>query len=383
VSSSRHLNDGGMSDRPAAPLENGERGLSRRAFVASGVGLGVAAGLAPLGRAATALADKPSSTKLEKGDAAILRFLAAAEILETDLWQQYNELGGIQDGEVPGGSGSKRYTEALEVLDEDMPQYIHDNTEDEFTHFTFLNAYLESRGAEPVDLKPFANLPSSKATGAQQIGRLTNLMQLTVDTTWWTRYRSDSKNPDLGDSFPPAVPGLATGEHPAIPRNDKDLEDEKHIQAIANTAGFHFGTIEQGGTSLYPSLAQRVRDPEVLRVVLSIGPTEAMHFQTWSDKAGNAPPLKDPETGLEFPDLNEPPPPNEEFKTNLIMPEPTVFLRKSLPIVSIVRPTNTRGVATSVAEFLTAMGLFKGQSTGFFEALKTLAGEADAAKPRG
>ena len=383
MSSSRHLNDGGMSDRPVAPLENEERGLSRRAFVASGVGLGVAAGLAPLGRAATALADKPSSTKLGKGDAAILRFLAAAEILETDLWQQYNELGGIQDSEVPGGSGSKRYIEALEVLDEDMPQYIHDNTEDELTHFTFLNAYLESRGGEPVDLKPFANLPSSKATGAQQIGRLTNLMQLTVDTTWWTRYRSNSKNPDLGDSFPPAVPGLATGEHPAIPRNDKDLEDEKHIQAIANTAGFHFGTIEQGGTSLYPSLAQRVRDPEVLRVVLSIGPTEAMHFQTWSDKAGNAPPLKDPETGLEFPDLNEPPPPNEEFKTNLIMPEPTVFLRKSLPIVSIVRPTNTQGVATSVAEFLTAMGLFKGQSTGFFEALKTLAAEADAAKPRG
>jgi hypothetical protein len=264
-----------------------------------------------------------------------------------------------------------------------MPQYIHDNTEDEFTHFTFLNAYLESRGAQPVDLKPFANLPSSKATGAQQIGRLTNLMQLTVDTTWWTRYRSNSKNPDLGDTFPPAVPGLAKGEHPAIPRNDKDLEDDKHIQAIANTAGFHFGTIEQGGTSLYPSLAQRVRDPEVLRVVLSIGPTEAMHFQTWSDKAGNAPPLKDPETGLEFPDLNEPPPPNEEFKTNLIMPEPTVFLRKSLPIVSIVRPTNTHGVATSVAEFLTAMGLFKGQSTGFFEALESLAREADAAKPRG
>ena len=121
---------------------------------------------------------------LKKGDAAILRFLAAAEIIETDLWQQYNELGGIQDSEVPGGSGNPVYTAALEVLDEDMDQYIHDNTDDEITHFTFLNAYLASKGADPVNLDQFRTLPSSQATGAQQIGRLTNLMQLTVDTSW-------------------------------------------------------------------------------------------------------------------------------------------------------------------------------------------------------
>jgi Ferritin-like domain len=381
MSSSRQLDDCVMSDGTVASTEERERGVSRRAFVASGVGVGVAAGLMPFGRAASALADKPSSTKLGKGDAAILRFLAAAEILETDLWQQYNELGGIQDSEVPGGSGSGPYTKALEVLDEDMPQYIHDNTEDEFTHFTFLNAYLESRGAEAVDLKQFANLPSSKATGAQQIGRLTNLMELTVDTSWWTRYRSHTKNPDLGDSFAQAVPGLAKGEHPAIPRSDADLKPEAHLQAIANTAGFHFATIEQGGTSLYPALAQRTRDAEALRVVLSIGPTEAMHFQTWQDKAGNAPALTDPETGLEFPNLKESS--NEELKANLIMPEPTPFLRKSLPIVSIVRPTNTEGIAMGVVEFLTAMGLFKKQSEDFFDALKQLASEADAARARG
>jgi hypothetical protein len=331
--------------------------------------------------AAEALASKPPSTKLGKGDAAILRFLATAEILETDFWQQYNELGGIQDSEVPGGSGSAPYIKALEELDEDMPQYIHDNTEDEFTHFTFLNAYLESRGREAVDLTEFATLPSSKASGAQQIGRLTNLMELTVDTSWWTRYRSHTKNPDLGDTFAQAVPGLAKGEHPAIPRSDKDLMPKDHIQAIANTAGFHFATIEQGGTSLYPALAQRTRDAEALRVVLSIGPTEAMHFQTWQDKAGNAPAITDPETGLTFPNLKESS--DEELKANLIMPEPTVFLRKSLPIVSIVRPTNTEGIAMGVVEFLSAMGLFKGQSKGFFEALKQLASEADAAKPRG
>ena len=370
-----------LDETIARAAEEGGRGLSRRAFIASGVAVGVGAGLGPLGGAVSALADKPSSTKLSKGDAAILRFLAAAEILETDFWQQYNELGGLQDSEVPGGSGSVPYTKGLEELDEDMPQYVHDNTEDEFTHFTFLNAYLESRGAKAVDLSEFATLPSSKATGAQQIGRLTNLMELTVDTTWWTRYRSHTKNPDLGDTFAPAVPGLAKGEHPAIPRSDKDLMPKDHIQAIANTAGFHFATIEQGGTSLYPALAQRTNDVEALRVVLSIGPTEAMHFQTWQDKAGNAPAITDPETGLTFPNLKEST--DEELKANLIMPEPCPFLRHSLPIVSIVRPTNTQGIAMGVVEFLTAMGLFKGQSDDFFDALEQLAREADAAKRHG
>ena len=277
-----------------------------------------------------------------QGDLDILRFLAAAEIIEADLWQQYNELGGIQDSEVPGGTGNPAYTTALAVFDEDMDQYIHDNTEDEITHAAFLNAYLASKGAEPVNLDQFRTLPSSQATGAQQIGRLTNLMQLTVDTSWWTRYRSRAKNPDFGDTFAQAVPGFVSGQFPAIPRNDADLTPADHIQAIANTAGFHFGFIEQGGTSLYPSLAQRVTNPEVLRILLSIGPTEAMHFQTWQDKAGNAPPLTDPTNGLVFPDLNAPPFGGEDFQTNLIMPEPTIFLDRKFPVFSIIRPTNTR-----------------------------------------
>jgi Ferritin-like domain len=352
--------------------------LSRRRFLATGLAAGAGATLGPLGRAARAFAGE-SGGPLGEGDEAILRFLSAAEILETDLWQQYNELGGIQDGEVPGGSGSKRYVKALETLDADMSQYIHDNTEDEFTHFTFINGYLMSRGGDPVNLDRFRKLPSSEATGAQQIGRLTNLMELTVDTTWWTRYRSRDKNPDLGDSFPPAVPGLAEGRFPAIPRSDKDLKPKDHIQAIANTAGFHFGTIEQGGTSLYPSLAQRVTDPEVLRVLLSIGPTEAMHFQTWHDKAGNARPLTDPTNGLVFPNLNEPPFDGEDFQTNLIMPEPAAFLKKSFPPCSIVRPTNTHGAAMGAVKALTAGGLFIGQSKEFFATLKELASEADGA----
>jgi hypothetical protein len=359
------------------------RTSTRRAFVAKGVAVGIAATAGGLLERVAPAAAEAADGSLTAGDAAILRFFAALEILETDLWQQYNELGGIQDDEVPGGSGNRRYTDALKVLDGDMDQYIHDNTEDEFTHFTFINAYLESRGAQGVSLESFRTLPSSKATGAQQIGRLTNLFELTVDTSWWTRYRSTTKNPDLGDTFPQAVPSLANGKFPAIPRSDDDLQPHDHIQAIANTAGFHFCAIEQGGTSLYPSLAQRVSDPEVLRVLLSIGPTEAMHFQTWHDKAGNAPALTDPTNGLEFPDLNEPPFGGQEFQTNLIMPEPTVFLDRKFPVVSIVRPTNTEGAAMGALKFLTDMGLFIGQSQAFFATMTQLAEAADAARITG
>ena len=351
---------------------------SRRSFLA-GAGAG-AIGLALLGDVPAAAA---SGQRLTSGDEAILRFLAAAEILEADLWQQYNEFGGIQDSEVPGGSGNSAYTSALTMLDSDMPQYVHDNTDDEYTHFKFLNAYLEARGGRPVSLDRFRTLPGSTASGAQQIKRLTNLMELTVDTTWWTRYRSSTNNPDLGGSFPQAVPGLMKGKFPAIPRTDADLANGDHLQAIANTAGFHFATIEQGGTSLYPSLAQRVSDPEVLRVLLSIGPTETMHFQTWSDKAGNAPPLTDPTNGLVFPDLNSAPFGGETFQTNLIMPEPTIFLSRKFPRCSIIRPTGTEGAAMGAVKFLTADGLFRGQPPAFFRLLKQLARAADAARRGG
>jgi hypothetical protein len=266
----------------------------------------------------------------------------------------------------------------LAVLDEDMDQYIHDNTDDEFTHFSFLNAYLKAHGMAPANLERFRTLPSSKATGAQQIGRLTNLMQLTVDTSWWTRYRSRTKNPDFGDTFPQAIPGLSKRQFPAIPRHDGDLSPKDHLQAIANTAGFHFGYIEQGGSSLYPSLAQGVTNPEVLRILLSIGPTETAHFQTWHDKAGNAPALTDPTNGLVFPDLNASG--GEDTQTNLIMPEPTVFLRRTFPVCSIIRPTETDGAAMGALKALTANGLFIGQSPAFFALLQDLAQAADAAR---
>jgi hypothetical protein len=369
-------------------LQNGKKSLAdRRSFLKTGIAGTATIGGALMSTGVAAFAEEDSGS-LSKGDAAILRFLAAAEIIESDLWQQYNELGGIQDSEVPGGSGSSAYTAALKNLDGDMDQYIHDNTDDEFSHWHFLNAYLASKGADTVDLDMFRTLPSSKATGAQQTGRLTNLMQLTVDTSWYTRYRS-GHNPDLEPSFnfPNAVPGLAKGQHPAIPKDDSDLTPQDHIQAIANTAGFHFAFIEQGGTSLYPSLAQRVSGPTVLRILLSIGPTETAHFQTWHDKAGNAVngsilpvPLIDPkDPTVVFPNLNTSPG-GPLFQTNLIMPEPCVFLDRKFPRCSIVRPTQTTGAARGALSALMQDGLFIGQSKAFFELLRDLAEDADEAR---
>jgi Ferritin-like domain len=372
---------------------------NRRSFLKKGLVAGAVAtaGVGVFAKVPSAFG-QTSRGSLTKGDVDILRFLAAAEIIESDLWLQYQELGGVQDDEVsklasrliPGypaqpTGGNPLYTQDLVPLDGDMSQYIHDNTEDELTHEVFINKYLASKGAPMVNLDQFRTLPSSKATGANQFGRLTNLMQLTVDTSWWTRYRSRNKNPDFGDTFPQAIPSLAVGQHPAIPRTDNDANDANFFQAIVNTAGFHFAFIEQGGTSLYPQLAQRVSNVEVLRILLSIGGVEIAHFQTWQDKAGNAPHLTDivdPVTGVKvtFPDLNSPPFGGENFQTNLIMPEPTTFLSRQLPGCSIIRPTETTRAATAALASLTADGLFIGQSAAFFGFVRDLAENADAAR---
>jgi len=376
--------------------------IQRRSFLKGLSIAGAAVSAAPLLRVAAHAKDHDGSGSLSKGDAAILRFVAAAEIIESDIWLQYNELAGAQDGEVsrlaskliPGypaqvTGGNDDYTEAVEQLDEDMNQYISDNTEDELSHEVFLNAYLASKGADTISLEEFRTLPSSQATGANKsFGRITNLTQLTVHTDFWTRYRSRAGNPDLGDKFRNAVPALAAGQHTAIPRTDSDLNDSNFLQAIANTAGFHFAWIEQGGTSLYPMLAQRASNVEVLRILLSIGGTEICHFQTWQDKAGNAPALPnvvDPVTGVSvsFPDLNSPPFGGENFQTNLIMPEPATFLSRQFPPVSIIRPTETKGAAMGAVNALTNDGLFIGQSAHFMQLLQDLASDADAAQRGG
>lgn len=368
--------------------------VDRRSFMKKGLTTAatVTAGAALVSSNSLAFADDDRevdrSGHLTRGDAAILRFLAAAEIIETDFWVQYNELAGVVDNEVPGGSPISSFVNAIEQLDQDMPQYIHDNTDDENTHQEFLNAYLASKGASTISLEKFRKLPGSSATGSSGKKRITNLTQLTVDTSWWTRYRDSDHNPDLDPDFvfPQAVPSLAVGQHTAIPRTDADLTDSNFLQAIANTAGFHFATIEQGGSSLYPSLAQHVTDLEVLRIVLSIGPTETMHFQTWHDKAGNAVPLTatDPKTGVTvtFQDLTNPAV-GEELQANLIMPEPCPFISRKLPKCSIIRPTSSLRTAAGVVKFLTDMGLFIGQSPEFFAVLKDLAADADAARRGG
>ena len=253
----------------------------RRGFLRTGA----IAGTALVAGASGAFAQEAGSSHPTKGDIAILRYLSAIEQIESDLWLQYAELGGVQDSELPGlpTGGNVPYTKALNNLDADMSQYIHDNTEDEFSHHAFLNAYLASIGAAPVDLTRFQILKGSQATGANKNKlRLTNLMQLTVDTSWWTRYRSRTQNPDIDTpSFRQAVLSLSQGRFPAIPRDDSDITIDKtgkHIQAIANTAAFHFAFIEVGGSSLYPTLALGVTHPEVLRIPATIARINAQFY---------------------------------------------------------------------------------------------------------
>ncbi len=365
-----------------------QRVVRRRSFL-RGIGIaGAAVPVAAIPGAAFTQAVAAEGRELPKGDAGILRFLAAAEIIESDLWQQYAELGGAS-------GGNAAYILALQNLDSDTPQYISDNTDDEMSHAAFLNAYLQSRGADPVNLDRFRRLPSTKATGARQVGRLTNLQNLDVDTSWYVRYRSTT-NPDLGATFPQAV---AIHSQPAIPLNDTDTPpgqqqpdspngtpSQLRMQAIANSAGFHFAFIEQGGSSLYTTLALQVSDPEVLRIVVSIGGVEVDHFSLWHDKAGNAvaQPLAgvvDPETHTTFPDLNAVG--SELFQTNLILPEPCQFLRPDLPDCSVIRPSSSPlSGAMSAVRALTADQLFLGQSPAFFELLTDLAQAADAARRR-
>jgi Ferritin-like domain len=381
------------------------KGSTRRSFLKNGTVAGAAtmgAGLLSGKAFAFDREDEDGRSPITKGDIAILTFLQALEAVEEDLWRQYAELGGTQDNEFTGlTGGNAAYTQALQLLDGDMPQYIHDNTDDEISHARFLKNYLESKGAEATDLTPFKVLPSSIADGAQQINRLTNLTQLTIDTSFWSRYRSIT-NPDFDPNAPfaQAVPSLNVGKHTAIPRTNADTSggaNDPHLMAIAFTAGFHFAFIEQGGTSLYPTLAQHVTNLEVLRILLSIGPSETMHFQTWQDKAGNATPLTDVDpvnnSTVTFTTLSaaqgETNPESlngDTLQANLIMPEPTHFIDPKLGPVAIIRPTSTAfgGAQAAVQSFLTD-GLFinpkTGKSdTGIVQKLMQLAEHADNAR---
>ena len=367
-----------------------EGAIGRRSFMKR-LGMAGAAATLPVGALLTsqtranAFDIGRSNGRLSEGDAAILRFLAAAELIEADLWTQYAELGGIGNNppvEVGPNPTLNAYQSALSNLDGDGPQYITSNTLDEVSHATFLNAYLEFRGAEPVNFDEFRTLPGSTATGSSGIGRLTNLMHLFVDTSWFVRYRS-ATNPDLGATFPQAI---EINDRTAIPITDADFNDLNHIQVIANTAAFHFGYIEQGGSSLYAAMSQKVSDPEVLEITLGIGGDEIAHFLEWVDFAGNGvqqPVAPVTDSGLTFPDFFNNPPlqPASLVQPSLIFPVPCEFISPNLPKVSIIRPLSDKfgGAVATIASF-TADGLFFGQSQKFLKILQTLAEEADAAR---
>jgi hypothetical protein len=363
------------------PMENRRRGFLKT--------LGLAGAALSAGALFSSRGPANAAGGLSQGDIDILRLLAAAELIEADLWQQYAELGGLTPGQLPVEADPtfkpmNTYQAAFMNLDSDGPQYISSNTGDELSHATFLNAYLVSVGADPVDLDQFRTLPSSQATGAQQIGRLTNLTKLSVDTSWFTRYRS-ATNPDLGAQSSQALPDLSGGQFTAIPRNNADFAPKHHIQAIANTAAFHFGFIEQAGSSLYASMSQKVTSAEVLRITLGIGGDEICHFLEWVDFSGNGvqppiAPLTDPTNGLTFPNLDAIDPQggvNPLFQTNLIFPVPCEFIHPKLPHCAVIRPIQI--TATDAINGFVQDGLFLGQSPSFLSKVLFLAKLADAA----
>jgi len=376
-----HEQEGSSSENSSGVgLTGNASRLGRRTFLKR-TGFGGAA-LLPLGgllSSRSLAVAKDGGGQLNPGDVSLLRLLAAAEIIESDLWQQYQEIS----------LGNPSFIQAIQVLDGDMPTYVRQNTRDELSHAAFLNSYLASKGHKKVSLEHFRRLPSSQATGSNKSAkRLTNLMNLTVDTSWFLRYRSPG-NPDFGDTFPQIVNLVNV---PGIPNADLPAGGDD-IQVIANTAGFHFATIEVGGSSLYESLLTKASSLEVLRIIGSIGGTEIQHFELWQDKAGNAPPVPS-NTGTHFPQLPSAPSKNgvtffpgdgtdpaSPQDTNQVFPFPCTFIHPNLEPCSVIRPTSTEQ-AGAVAAFngFVAMGLFQGQDDAFFDFVFELAEEADAAR---
>jgi Ferritin-like domain len=369
------------------PKKSVKSSMNRRSFMKRGLLTGGAATVAASSIATGAFAhaqQRPANGPLDAGDIAILRFLAAVELVESDLWTQYAELGGLTSGvplEINPNQPLNSYQAALQNLDGDATQYITSNTIDEISHATFLNAYLDSKGVEPVNFDQFRTLQGSQAAGAQNIGRLTNLMQLNVDTSWFTRYRSTG-NPDFGTIFPQAINII---NRTAIPINDDDLNGSpEHLQVIANTAAFHFGYIEQGGSSLYAAMSHKVKNSEVLSITLGIGGDEVAHFLEWVDFAGNAvqaPVAPVTDNGLTFVDFFATPPLSPDLvQPSLIFPVPCTFLNVNLPKVAILRPLSDKfGGAVATMESFTNTGLFVGQNNAFTNKLLELAEAADHA----
>jgi hypothetical protein len=335
---------------------------ARRQFLKRGAAAGAAFGLAIASGTALPSRSIAAATRggsLTHGDAAILRFLAAAELIEHDLWQQYAELG----------ENNPDFKEALEGIDDDMVDYAVDVTEDELSHHEFINAFLVSEGAHPVNLDEFRTIQPPDVTGIQPTPRLTNLTKLSVDTSYYNRYRGTG-NPDFGDSFPQIATII---EQPGIPT--KDGLGSHRLRGIASVAAFHFASIEVGGTSLYDSFLTKVASRDVLRIVGSIYATEAIHYAIFEDTFGGITAVKNGDGTLVIPDLTA-----GQHESEHVMPKRCTFFRSDLPTCSVIRPSSTENAgAVAAVKALTASNLFEGQSQKFFRTLNKLAAEADAA----
>jgi hypothetical protein len=349
--------------------KEGNSQLSRRSFFSRSAMMGagfVAAGslatlagtlVKPAMAAAAGTALGALTPDLNDGDVAVLQFLAAAELVESDLWGQYSELA----------TNNPSFRKALIRIKDTLPDYVNGDFADETSHANFINAFLVAAGKEPVNLDAFRTLPSVPVEGARQIGRLTNLTDLTVDTSYYQRYRG-AGNPDFGDTFPQTVD---IENQPAVPVSDRIHGLD--LLSIAQTAAFHFAAIEQGGSSLYNSLLTKVSDLNVVAILASIGPTEVYHFAIFQEALEGIVGLQVPNGPL-FPDISG------RANRGQITPHPCTFIDPSFPLCSVIRPrnTNTAG-AVAAATGLVKSDLFKGQSTAFFDAVTALATAADAA----
>jgi hypothetical protein len=345
-------------------MQKHNQNTDRRSFMK----IGAAASVATLGAgllgsstnaAASTIGENAKDVAPTAGDIAILQFLAAAELVEQDLWIQYADLA----------AHNPQYREVLSNIDADGPTYAAQTASDEGSHANFINAYLKSVKAEPVNLDAFRTIASPSVTGANPKGNLTNLTELTVDTSWYNRYRSEA-NIDLGATFPQLVD---LDKIPTVPTSNSMSDAE--AQAIANSAFFHFCAIEQGGSSLYSSLMTQVTSLEVLDILASIGPTEFYHFAIFQKSLEGLPPV---EFGkLNFPDLKGDP----AYKVSQVMPLHCQFIKKCFPQCSIVRPRALANAGPlAAATGLVKSGLFTGQSTSFFDAVVALATAANNAE---
>ena len=344
-------------------MQEAPQQTDRRAFLKRGA-LSAAVLTAAAGGSQTALAQFRQAfgpidqDAVTEGDIAMLKFLAAAELVEDDLWQQYCELA----------VNNPFYNSALRRIDPSLVRYVCDDRDDERSHAAFINSFLVAIGEDPVDLDPFRTLPSVDAQGAEDRGRLTNLTNLSVDTSWFLRYRSP-ENPDFGAQFPQFV---EITNQSTIPTG---FVSARRAQEIAHAAAFHFAAIEQGGSSLYCSLIPKASSLEVLRVLAAIGPTEVYHFAAFHKSLEGLFGLRT-SSGIEYPDLRS----NRDL-SEAIFPEPARFLDSGLALCSVIRPCETaQAGAVAAATGLAQSGLFEGQSQPFFDAVTALAAAADAAE---